>query len=89
MTANPMVSLASSVHAGPGTFALLLGSGISVSAGVPSGWGVMIELIRRLAVLHNQDAGDDPVAWYREQVGGEPDYSTIIEDSWPRRRLLG
>ena len=83
MTANPMVSLASSVHAGPGTFALLLGSGISVSAGVPSGWGVMVELIRRLALLRNQDAGDDPVSWYREQVGGEPDYSTIIEELAP------
>jgi len=78
-----MVSLASSVHAGPGTFALLLGSGISVSTGVPSGWGVMMELIRRLALLRNQDAGDDPVAWYREQVGGEPDYSTIIEELAP------
>ena len=83
MTASPMVSLASSVHAGPGTFALLLGSGISVSAGVPSGWGVMVELIRRLALLRDQDAGDDPVSWYREQVGGEPDYSTIIEELAP------
>lgn len=83
MTASPMVSLASSVHAGPGTFALLLGSGISVSAGVPSGWGVMVALIRRLAVLRHQDAGDDAVSWYREQVGGEPDYSTIIEELAP------
>ena len=83
MIANSMVSLASSVHAGPGTFALLLGSGISVSAGVPSGWGVMVELIRRLALLRNQDAGDDPVSWYREQVGAEPDYSTIIEELAP------
>ena len=83
MTASLMVSLASSVHAGPGTFALLLGSGISVSAGVPSGWEVMVELIRRLAVLRRQDAGDDPVSWYREQVGGEPDYSTIIEELAP------
>ncbi|MDE0136682.1 MAG: SIR2 family protein [Acidimicrobiaceae bacterium] len=83
MTASPMVSLASSVHAGPGTFALLLGSGISVSAGVPSGWGVMVELIRRLALLHNQDAGEDPVSWYRDQLGGEPDYSTIIEELAP------
>ena len=83
MTASLMVSLASSVHAGPGTFALLLGSGISVSAGVPSGWGVMVELIRRLAVLRRQDPGDDPVSWYREQVGDEPDYSTIIEELAP------
>lgn len=83
MTAGPMVSLASSVHAGPGMFALLLGSGISVSAGVPSGWGVMVELIRRLAVLRQQEAGDDPVAWYRDNVGGEPDYSTIVEELAP------
>ena len=83
MASSHMVSLASSVHAGPGTFALLVGSGISVSAGVPSGWGVMVELIRRLAVLRQQDAGDDPISWYRDNVGGESDYSTIVSELAP------
>lgn len=75
-----MVSLASSVHAGPLTFAVLLGSGISRSAGVPSGEEVTVDLVRRLATLRQQDAGEDPIAWYRDQVGGDPDYSEIVAE---------
>ena len=55
-----MVSLASSMHAGPLTYALLLGSGVSVSSGVASGWAVTLGLIERLAQLHDEDTGDDP-----------------------------
>lgn len=59
-------------------FAVLVGSGISRSAGVPSGGEVTVDLIRRLADLRQQDIGADPIGWYREQVGGEPDYSKIV-----------
>ena len=87
-----MISLASSVHAGPSTFALLVGSGISTGAGVPSGWDMTVDLIRRLAALHGQDAGDDPASWYRERLDGKPDYSEVLEELAPsrgdRRNLL-
>ena len=72
---DPFVSLASSLHAGPRTFALLLGSGVSVSAGVPSGWNLTLKLVRRLAIAQGDDAGDDPVSWYRAHADGDPDYS--------------
>ena len=92
MASNPMVSLASSIHAGPTTIALLVGSGISSGAGVPSGWDMTLDLIRRLAALHGQDAGDDPASWYRERLDGEPDYSEVLEELAPsrgdRRNLL-
>ena len=87
-----MVSLASSVHAGPSTFALLLGSGISAGSGVLSGWEMTVDLIRRLAVLQGEDPGDDLVSWYREHFGGEPDYSDVMAELAPsqadRRNLL-
>ena len=87
-----MVSLASSIHAGRSTFALLLGSGISAGSGVFSGWEMTVDLIRRLAVLQGQDPGDDPVSWYRERSGGEPDYSDVLAELAPsqgdRRNLL-
>ncbi len=92
MPSNPLVSLASSIHAGPKTFALLLGSGVSASSGVPTGWHVTLDLIRRLALLRDEDIGDDPIAWYREQTGGEPDYSALLTELAPsqadRRNLL-
>ena len=92
MATNSLVPLASSIHAGPKTFALLLGSGVSASSGVPTGWHVALDLIRRLALLRGEDIEDDPVAWYREHAGGEPDYSALLTELAPspvdRRNLL-
>ena len=71
---------------------MLLGSGISTGSGVFSGWDMTIDLIRRLAVLQGQDSGDDPVSWYRERFGGDPDYSDVLMELAPspgdRRNLL-
>ena len=87
-----MVSLASSIHAGPNTYALLLGSGISVSSGVLTGWGVTLALVERLATARGEDAGDDPLAWYRDQTEGDPNYSALLTELAPspgdRRNLL-
>lgn len=80
MASDPLVSLASSIHAGPGVFALLLGSGVSASSGVPTGWDVSLDLIQRLAVLREEQAGDDPISWYRSYSDGEPDYSALLSD---------
>ena len=92
MASDPLVSLASSIHAGPNTYALLLGSGISVSSGVPTGWEVTLALVERLAKLRGEDAGDDPLSWYRNETEGDPDYSDLLTELAPspgdRRNLL-
>jgi hypothetical protein len=44
---EPELSLAFSVHSGPGTYAILLGSGVSRAAGVPTGWEVTLDLVHR------------------------------------------
>ncbi len=46
---DPQVMLATSVHAMPGVYALLLGSGVSTGAGIPTGWGVVREFVTRAA----------------------------------------
>ena len=92
MASDPLNSLASSIHAGPGTFALLLGSGISANSGMPTAKDVTLDLIRRFAALREEDAGDDPISWYRGHAGGEPDYSGLLTELAPsqgdRRNLL-
>lgn len=75
---EPRLSLALSVHSNPGVYALLLGSGISRAAKVPTGWEVVLDLIGRVAAMKNADVGTDPIAWYEEQFGEEPDYSKIL-----------
>ena len=41
---------------------LLLGSGVSRAAGIPTGWEVVIDLIRKVAALENEncDPEDGP-----------------------------
>lgn len=89
---DPILSLASSLHAGPGTYVLLLGSGVSASSGVLTGWQVAVDLARRVAILHDVDPGNDPLAWYRTHVGTDPDYSQLLDQLAPsqadRRNLL-
>lgn len=44
----PEDALAFSLHHTKGEYALLLGSGLSSAAGIPTGWKITIELIRKL-----------------------------------------
>jgi hypothetical protein len=73
------VALALSVESNPQVFALLLGSGTSQSAEIPTGWDVQIELIRRIATLQKEDVQGDPVSWYKSKFDSEPDYSQLLE----------
>jgi len=76
---DPILSLAFAMHETKGGYALLIGSGISRAASIPTGWEVVLDLINRVAVLDSAAAPADPVAWYREKYGGEPDYSVLLE----------
>ena len=58
----PELALAMSVHSNKGVYALLLGSGISRSAGIPTGWEVVLDLIRKLARAQGADCEPDPEA---------------------------
>jgi NAD-dependent SIR2 family protein deacetylase len=75
--------LATSMHAQPGVYALLLGSGVSTGAGVPTGWGVVKELVRRIAAVEDPDsmsqAEADPEQWWREHHDGELGYAALLE----------
>jgi hypothetical protein len=57
MPIDPSVSLAVTVQSNKGVYALLVGSGLSRSAGVPTGWDVMTDLIRRVAVTPAERMG--------------------------------
>lgn len=73
------LSLAHSLHSSKGVFAILLGSGISRSAGIPTGWEVTLDLVKRIAVMEGEDASSDPAAWYRTKFDKEPEYSALLD----------
>ncbi len=77
---DPMTQLAFSVYENKGVFAVLIGSGLSRSAEIPTGWEITLDLIRRVAIAQGVAEQSDWAAWYRDKTGGEPNYSSLLEE---------
>ena len=54
---NEALNLALSIYSNPGVYALLLGSGISRSAAIPTGWEIVNDLIAKLKILSKDSSG--------------------------------
>ena len=70
--------VAFSVYENKGVYALLLGSGLSRAAEIPTGWEITVDLIRRVAEMKGEGGQADFVAWYKETTGEEADYSSVV-----------
>ena len=77
---EPTVSLSLTLEANSGTYACLLGAGVSATSGIPTGWGIIVDLVMRVARSLGEDPGDDPAAWYQARYGEEPDYSKLLDE---------
>ncbi len=83
---TPQVMLAAAMHAQPGVYAVLLGSGVSTGAGIPTAWGVVQELLRRVAAASNPGDADaaeraaaDPEEWWQAHGDGRAlGYSSLL-----------
>ena len=58
---------------------MLIGSSVSVGAGIPTGWQVVLDLISKVARVLGEDPEDDLPGWYERRFGEEPDYSKLID----------
>lgn len=76
---DPTDSLAFSIQANRGVYALLIGSGVSRAAQIPTGWDITLDLIRKLAAASGESAEPDPEKWYRAKYDEVPDYSKLID----------
>ena len=80
---DPVHSLAFSIQASPGVYAVLVGSGVSRAAGIPTGWEVTLDLIRKLAELHDKTFGsdpDNPERWYKKKFEKDADYADLLDE---------
>ncbi|MCX2716086.1 hypothetical protein OOK62_29025, partial [Mycolicibacterium sp. J2] len=82
---SPRVMLATAMHSQPGVYALLLGSGVSTGAGVPTGWGVVSNLVEKVAAAQDPDdvashelAVEDPEAWWAANGTVDLGYSSLL-----------
>ena len=71
-------ALALSLHHSPGVHAILVGSGLSRAAGIPTGWEITLDLVRRLAVLEGVTEQADWAQWYRAKHGKGLSYSELL-----------
>lgn len=84
------MALTFSVRNNRGVYALLLGSGVSKAAEIPTGWGVVKDLIEKVAEIEGVEP-EDPFEWYKDEFGQPARYDELIEalaDTQPERRAL-
>jgi SIR2-like domain len=72
-------SLAFSLYENKGVYALLLGSGMSRSAQIPTGWEITLSLIERIAALQGVTGEPDWAAWYKRRFGTDANYSVLLD----------
>lgn len=75
---EPIITLAFSMYANKGVYALLLGSGISRSAGIPTGWDVLEDLIRKVAHMYGEECVPTPESWFENKFGKKANYSKLL-----------
>lgn len=78
MDNNALTTLAFSIYPNKGMYALLLGAGISRSSGIPSGWDIVIDLLKKLAALNGENDFSDYEQWYYDKFGKAVDYSSLL-----------
>ncbi|MDZ3837409.1 MAG: SIR2 family protein [Rhodospirillales bacterium] len=78
---DQLTQLAFSVHENKGVYALLLGSGLSRAANIPTGWEITLDLIRRVALAQGVGEQPDWAEWYCQETRQEPEYSALVEDA--------
>jgi len=76
---DPTQSLAFSMQASPGIYAVLIGSGVSRAAKIPTGWEVTLDLICKLAEVKEEDCNPNPEDWYQSKFGRDADYSELLD----------
>lgn len=83
MIDNILTTQAFSIQSNKGVYALFLGSGISRSSGIYTGWDVVLDLITKIAAVQDEDTNGDPYNWYITKYKEEPSYSVLLEKLVP------
>ena len=76
---SPTESLAFSMHGNRGVYAVLVGSGVSRAAKIPTGWEITQDLVRKLAALRKETCDPEPERWYRNTFNKDADYSDLLD----------
>jgi len=73
-----IIKLAFTMYSSPGVYAILLGSGISRDAGIPTGWEITLDLIRKISATEKAEPRNYE-KWYQERYHESPDYTKLLK----------
>lgn len=76
---DPLDTLAFTLYSNQGVYAVLVGSGLSTSAGIMTGYQISVDLASRVARSIGEDPASDPVAWFAAKYDIDPGYSDLLE----------
>ena len=79
LAGDPPIRLAFSMAENKGVFALLLGSGLSRSAGIPTGWEITLDLVRRIAAATGVSDQEDWASGTSKKLALNPTTQTYRE----------
>lgn len=74
-----LTSLSFSIYNNPGAYALLLGSGVSRAANIPTGWDIACDLIRKVAIVDGKQIKGNIEEWYEKEYGTSISYSDLLD----------
>ena len=77
---DDITRLALNIYTNKGAYAPLLGSGVSLPAGILSGWKVTEDLLKKLAYMQENIIPDDVFAWYKAKYGKDAEYSDLLSE---------
>ncbi|MFF8639026.1 SIR2 family protein [Streptomyces pilosus] len=85
---EPAMAMALNVYSSPGVYALRLGAGISIASGVKTGWGVVQDLVGKVAAVRDPENPDarakaDPEKWWAANTSEPLGYSALLATAAP------
>ena len=80
MNSSILTTLAFSIYSNKGAYALFLGAGVSKAAGLPSGWDIVTDLLKKLATQNHVSDGKNLEEWFREKYGCPVGYSSALQE---------
>ncbi|MEW5655233.1 SIR2 family protein [Streptomyces cinereoruber] len=84
------MAMALNVHSSPGVYALLLGAGVSIASGVKTGWGIVQDVVGKVAAVRDPGNPDarakamaDPEKWWEANTSEPLGYSALLAAAAP------
>ena len=80
MNSSILTTLAFSIYSNKGAYALFLGAGVSKAAGLPSGWDIVTDLLKKLATQNKVTDSENLEEWFKTKYDRPVGYSSVLQE---------